>query len=220
MVGARLALAGLVPLSVGIAVNWAKFRHPYMFPLEDQVWTSVNEHRRLALAANGGDLVSPKIFPSTAVNYFRPDGIRFIGAFPFVTLPADPAQSYGGSFLDQTYRTGSVVAFMPLLFLLSAWGLRHVVPTPWRARRSTHAHPAAGRARHPRRHHVLRLHRLPLHLRAGPLLVLGSAIGFTDLARRLQGRGGADDGERWWACSRWRCSGSARTWPCRSPPSA
>ena len=167
MVGARLALAGLVPLSVGIAVNWAKFRHPYMFPLEDQVWTSVNEHRRLALAANGGDLVSPKIFPSTAVNYFRPDGIRFIGSVPVRHAARRPGASYGGSFLDQTYRTGSVVAFMPLLFLLSAWGLVTSFRPAWRAGRPPHAHPAARRARHPRRHHVLRVHRLPLHLRAG-----------------------------------------------------
>ncbi|MGK2949813.1 MAG: hypothetical protein ACSLFP_14680 [Acidimicrobiales bacterium] len=121
--GPRVALAGLAPLSVGIAFNWAKFRHPYMFPLGDQIWTSVNEQRRLALEANGGDLVSLQIFPSTFVNYLRPDGIRFTSLFPFITLPAEPAQSYGGSFLDQTYRTGSVVAFMPLLTLLSIWGM-------------------------------------------------------------------------------------------------
>ena len=31
--------AGLVPLAVGIAYNMLKFGHPYLFPLQDQVWT-------------------------------------------------------------------------------------------------------------------------------------------------------------------------------------
>ena len=105
-----------------MALNWAKFRHPYIFPLEDQVWTSMSAQRRAALDANGGDLVSPSVLPATLVNYFRPDGIRFTSVFPYITLPAEVPQNYGGSFLDQMYRTGSVVAFMPLLVLLTVWG--------------------------------------------------------------------------------------------------
>jgi hypothetical protein len=119
----KLLPAALVPLSIGSAVNWAKFHHPYMFPLQDQLWTRMSVQRRLALAANGGDLVDGRIFFSTAANYFRPNGIRFVPIFPYVTLPADVARSYGGGFLDQTYRTGSVPAFMPLLFLLGMIGL-------------------------------------------------------------------------------------------------
>jgi hypothetical protein len=115
--------AGAVPLVIGIAINWAKFRHPFMFPLDAQVWTDLNEHRREALAANGGGLTGPQFFPSSLVNYFRPDGARVIPLFPYVTLPAEPARAVGGAFLDQTYRTGSVPAFMPLLFVLSIWGL-------------------------------------------------------------------------------------------------
>jgi hypothetical protein len=118
----RLVAAAVLPLLVGVAFNWAKFRHPYMFPLEDQVWTTVNEQRRLALEANGGDLVSPKILPATSAAYLRPDGIRFTQVFPWISLPARPASNYGGSFVDQSYRTGSITAFMPLLFLLSVWG--------------------------------------------------------------------------------------------------
>ncbi len=117
-----LLAASLVPLGIGVALNWAKFRHPYIFPLEDQVWTSMSAQRRAALDANGGDLVSPSVLPATLVNYFRPDGIRFTSVFPFITLPAEVPRNYGGSFLDQMYRTGSVVAFMPLLVLLTVWG--------------------------------------------------------------------------------------------------
>ena len=85
-----------MPLVGGVALNWAKFRHPYIFPLEDQVWTSMSAQRRLALDANGGDLVSPSVLPATLVNYFRPDGIRFTSVFPFITLPAEPAGTTAG----------------------------------------------------------------------------------------------------------------------------
>jgi hypothetical protein len=50
--------------------------------------------------------------------YLRPDGIRFVDYFPFVTLPAHPAPAYHGVVVDQTYRTGSVTAFMPLLMVM------------------------------------------------------------------------------------------------------
>jgi hypothetical protein len=119
---ARLAAAGLVPLLIGVVVNRAKFRHPYMFPLEHQEWTRISSRRRLALRMNGGDITGPQFFVTSLVNYFRPDGVRLVSNFPFVTLPAEPAPSYGGAFLDQWYRTGSVPAFMPLLFGLTIWG--------------------------------------------------------------------------------------------------
>jgi hypothetical protein len=51
--------------------------------------------------------------------YFRPDGIRFVDYFPWVTVPAEPARSYAGAFVDQSYRTGSVTAFMPWLLALT-----------------------------------------------------------------------------------------------------
>lgn len=115
--------AGASPLLVGAAINWAKFRHPYMFPLGDQVWTELNEHRREALARNGGSLTGLQFFPTSLVNYFRPTGIRFTPIFPFITLPAEPAEAVGGAFLDQRYRTGSVTTFMPLLTGLSIVGV-------------------------------------------------------------------------------------------------
>ncbi|MFL6205385.1 MAG: hypothetical protein ACJ739_08530 [Acidimicrobiales bacterium] len=184
----KLLLAGAVPLAIGVGFNWAKFHHPYFFPLEHQAWTHLSAHRRDALAANGGDLVAPNIFPTTAINYFRPDGIRFIGLFPFITLPAKVAQSYGGGYLDQTYRTGSVPAFMPLLFASSIWG----IVTAFRPRSPEGARSA----------------RVPLLVGLAipggimfygylayrytsefvVVLVLAGAIGMVDLARRLAGR--------------------------------
>ncbi|MFT5978292.1 MAG: hypothetical protein ACI83Y_001053 [Candidatus Azotimanducaceae bacterium] len=117
------ALAGAVPLIAGASVNYAKFRHPWLFPLDKQVWTQLSEHRRDALAANGGGLVNLRFFTTGLVNYLRPDGIRFMTIFPYITLPAEPARAYNGAFLDQTYRTGSVTSFMPGLFVLSITGI-------------------------------------------------------------------------------------------------
>lgn len=117
------ALAGALPLIAGASVNYAKFRHPWLFPLDKQVWTQLSEHRRDALAANGGGLVNPRFFTTSLVNYLRPDGIRFTTIFPYITLPAEPARAYNGAFLDQTYRTGSITSFMPGLFVLSITGI-------------------------------------------------------------------------------------------------
>ena len=95
-------------------MNYLKFRHPFLFPLQDQVWTELNEHRREVLAANGGSLVGLQFFPSSLVNYFRPDGIRFTGVLPVGDLPgrAGPGVRRGPR---PELPTGSVTAFMPLL---------------------------------------------------------------------------------------------------------
>jgi len=111
--------AGVLVLLIGVAFNWVKFRHPYLFPLEDQVWTQLNAHRREALDVNGGTITGPQFFPTAFMAYFRIDGVRFVDHFPFITLPAEPAQSYAGAFVDQSYRTGSVTAFMPWLLAMT-----------------------------------------------------------------------------------------------------
>lgn len=114
----RVLAAGMVPLLTGMLINYLKFRHPYMFPLQNQVWTQLNAHRREILAANGGTLAGLQFFPSALVNYFRLDGIRFVDFFPWVTLPPEAAEGHG-AVLDQSSRTGSVPSFMPLLFVLA-----------------------------------------------------------------------------------------------------
>lgn len=157
-----IVLAGLVPLAASATYNWVKFAHPYLFPLQSQVWTQVNAHRRQALEVNGGTITGPQFFLTSLVNYFRPDGIRFVDYFPYVTLPAEPARAYGGAFLDQTYRTGSVTSFMPLLLLLSLVALPVLL------------HP---RARNP----AVAALRWPA---AGAVLVSGGVMGYGYLAHR------------------------------------
>jgi hypothetical protein len=168
-----------------VALNWSKFQHPYLFPLEKQNWTQLNEQRRLALAANGGDLVSLKIFPSTFINYFRPDGIRFSGVFPFIGPPAKVAPSYGGSYLDQVYRTASVVPFMPLLVLLCTWGLITAFRRKGAKGASLLRIPLIGVALIPGAIMFYGYIATRYTSELIPLLALGSAVGYVDLSRRL-----------------------------------
>jgi hypothetical protein len=182
-----LIVGGVVALVAGAAINWAKFRHPYMFPLEHQEWTARNARRRLALRMNGGTITGPQFFLTSLVNYFRPDGIRFVPYFPFVTLPADPARSYGGAFLDQWYRTGSIPSFMPLLFLSTLWGFgamawrRVKAAALWITLVGTLAITGGvmfyGYVAHRYTNEFL------------PVLILGSAIGMVDVAQRIGTRG-------------------------------
>lgn len=119
----RVLLAGLIPLGVSITINMIKFDAIFMFPLKDQVWTQISEQRQAALAANGGSLTGPQFFTTSFMAYFRPDGIRFVDYFPWITLPAEAAPSFHGAVVDQSYRTGSVTAFMPVLLLLTGVAL-------------------------------------------------------------------------------------------------
>lgn len=136
---------GAAALAAGIAYNWVKFRHPFLFPLEDQVWTSLNERRQEALEVNGGTITGPQFFTTSFVAYFRPDGIRFVDYFPWVTLPAEPARGRDGAFLDQSYRTGSVTAFMPWLLLMTTLATVHLFrPGVDAARRALRAPLVAG----------------------------------------------------------------------------
>jgi hypothetical protein len=129
-VGAALVAGGVACLAAGIAVNMAKFGHPFLFPLQDQVWTQLNDHRREALAVNGGTITGTQFFATGLVTYFRLDGIRFVDYFPWVTFPAEPARAVGSAFIDQSYRTGSVTAFMPLLLVMA------LASVPWLLRTS------------------------------------------------------------------------------------
>ena len=182
-----VAGAGLVPLAVGCAVNYAKFGVLFGVSNFDQVFTQVNAYRRTFLASNHNAEAGIHFIPSTLLAYLRPDGIRFTSVFPFITLPAGPPRALGGVLFDRRYRTASLTASMPLLFLLSCWG----VVTAYRPR-------PVGR---------LALARIPLLAAAiagvalfvwgyiapryladfVPFLVLASAVAMADIWRRLAG---------------------------------
>lgn len=116
-------VAGLVPLIVMFVLDWVKFGQLFGFSEADQIWTQVNAHRRYFLAANGGSAFGLQFLPSTLTAYMNPGGLHLSSAFPYITLPTAPAHVVGNVVLDQTYPTASISASMPLLFLLSCWGL-------------------------------------------------------------------------------------------------
>lgn len=183
--GIALVLGGLLALATGIAFNWAKFRHPFMFPLEHQVWTEVNARRRLALALNGGTITGPQFFPTAVVNYLRPDGIRFVPYFPFITLPDEPAPAYAGAFVDQSYRTGGVPAFMPLLVVAALWGVVRVTLIRPLSRLTAIAIPllGAGAITGGVLFYGYLAHRYTNEF--VPAIVVAAAAGFVDIAHRL-----------------------------------
>ncbi len=85
-----MAAAGLIPLVVGCAVNYAKFGVPFGVSNFDQVFTQVNAYRRRFLASNHNAEFGVHFIPSTVLAYLRPDGLRFPSVFPFITLPGRP----------------------------------------------------------------------------------------------------------------------------------
>ncbi len=114
---------GVIGFLAGSAVTYAKFGIPVGLPMAEQVWTSVNAHRRYFLAANGGKAFSFSVLPSTLWAYLQPFGIRLSGIFPYITPPTAPAAQLDGGVLDQFYPTASGTATMPLLIGLGLWGL-------------------------------------------------------------------------------------------------
>ena len=114
---------GFVPFLVSCVVTYAKFGIPIGLPMADQVWATVNAHRRYFLAANGGKAFSFAFLPSTLSAYFQPFGIRFSGLFPFISPPGAPAPWLAGAVMDQSYPTASFTDTSPLLLLLGCWGV-------------------------------------------------------------------------------------------------
>jgi hypothetical protein len=115
--------AGLIPLVVGCVVNYGKFGVWFGVSNTEQVWTHVNAYRRKFLAANHGAEEGTVFVPTNVVTYFRPDGLSLSQTFPFFTLPTSPPTALGGVLFDRLYRTSSLPASTPLLFVLSIWGL-------------------------------------------------------------------------------------------------
>ena len=179
-----VALAGF---AATCAVTYAKFGTPIGLPMADQVWAKINAHRRYFLAANGGKAFSFSFLPSTLTAYLQPFGIRFTSLFPFVTTPTSPAAAIG-AVLDQTYPTASAPPTMPLLFLLSCWGVvsafRPKAPVPFRLTRIVLLTCAACTAG------VLLWGYIGERYLADfmPLLIVASGVGLIEIWRRFEGR--------------------------------
>jgi hypothetical protein len=116
--------AWLVPVVAATIMNEVKFGIPFGVPLSEQVFTSLNVHRRVVLAHSGGKGLGLQYFPSELWAYvLNPAGIRLTRIFPYITLPATTPRVIGGAIFDRLDRTASMPESMPLLFLLSCWGV-------------------------------------------------------------------------------------------------
>ncbi len=180
--------AGLIPLVLGCAFNYAKFGVPFGVPITDQVWSHVNAYRQRFLVANHNSEVGTVYAPTNIVTYFRPDNLSISRVFPFITLPTSPPKALNGILFDKLYRTASVPASTPLLFLLSVWGLvtafrPHAIGKVARTRLLLVAAGSAGAAL------MLWGYIGPRYLGDFvPFLVLASAVALADIFRRLEGR--------------------------------
>ena len=181
------SLAGLIPLVLACALNYAKFGVPFGVPITDQVWSHVNAYRQKFLVANHNSEVGTEYVPTNVVTYLGLDNLSLSRVFPFVTLPTSPPKALGGVLFDKLYRTASVPASTPLLFLLSIWGL----VTAFRPRavgQVAYPPPSSGRGQCGCCADVVGLHRSEILGDFVPFLVLASAVGLADIFRRLEGR--------------------------------
>jgi hypothetical protein len=179
--------AGVIPLAIGCAVNYSKFGVLFGVSNFEQVWTHVNAYRRKFLAANHDAEEGTIFVPTNIVTYFRPNGLSLSRVFPFVTLPASPPTAVNGVLFDRLYRTASLPASTPLLFLLSIWGLVTAfrpksIGKVARTRLLLLAAGSAGAAL------MLWGYIGPRYLGDFvPFLVLASAVAMADIFRRLEG---------------------------------
>ena len=185
--GMWLAAGGAMSIVVGSAVNMAKFGHVFRFPLDKQLWTKMSIHRRLVLQANDGRIDGPQFIATTLRAYFRPDGVRFVRHFPFITPPATPPSPVGDVTLDESFRTASITATMPFLLVLAVWGLVVVVRS-----RGT----GIAKVRLPLAGTILLLYGVVAFGYVAPrytsefipALAFAGAVGVVDISRRLAGR--------------------------------
>jgi hypothetical protein len=116
-----IPIAGIAAVSVivGSAINWAKSGSLFGLPVSE--YTAFHVLHESAI--NGGHYFSVLYFPSALYAYLQPGGIRLTSLFPFLTLPGGPTRVIGDVMFDSRTRTASVVASMPLLFILSCTGV-------------------------------------------------------------------------------------------------
>jgi hypothetical protein len=129
-------VAAFVPLALYATINYLKFHTLFSVPFWGQGFTMADPDRQQFLRVNGGTLFGMKWAPTTAVQYLRPDAIRFTGVFPFVDFPPR-ATPFSGVAFDLVDYSSSIPASMPVLTILAIVGIVVLF------RRST-AEPGAG----------------------------------------------------------------------------
>jgi hypothetical protein len=123
-------VACILPVLLYAGLNLVKFGTVASVPWEDQVYTSINSHRREFLAANDGGFFGLQFAPTTVVEYLRPDAFERQAQFPWLGFRTDMIGrlvGYRGTRFDSITPTGSIPVSFPLLCALSAAGLIAIV---------------------------------------------------------------------------------------------
>jgi hypothetical protein len=129
-----LAAAAALPMVAYCAVNYAKFNRLFSIPFDAQRFSEIDPARQEFLRVNGGTMFGLQFAPTTALQYLRPDAIRFTGHFPFLDFARFPGPVIGDVTFDLIDRSSSVPTAMPLLTVLAAIGLVTLFrPSAWRA---------------------------------------------------------------------------------------
>ena len=176
--------AGLVPLAISCLVDYAKFGIFFGLSASDQL-----AYQDFGLNHVGnGSYFGLRYLPTTLFAYFRPTGLRLSTVFPFITPPSAQARAVGGVQLFGSDRVSSITAAMPLLFLLSIWGVVSVFKS--RSGRGAPALRIALTAAAVAGVVVLVYGWIANRFISDllPFLILASAIGMIDVWRQLEGR--------------------------------
>ena len=117
-------LAALVPFALYGMVNAIKFGSAFGLPPYEKQDIILRDFapRLAAMKANGGSLFGLQYAPTILLHYFRPDGIRFTGLFPFVNFPPT-AHVVGDAVFESRNPTASLTATSPILVLLAVGGV-------------------------------------------------------------------------------------------------
>jgi hypothetical protein len=118
-----------VPVALYAYVNYSKFGTLFGPPSVKNQDLLLSPARKAALAANGGDLFGLKFAPTIALQYLRPDAIRFDRLFPWVTF-APPARVIGGVTFEDRGFSASVPTTATLLVVLAVVGMIAVLRAP------------------------------------------------------------------------------------------
>ncbi len=136
-----LALAGLlfVPVLLSAAINLAKFGNLTSVPYTKHQAISADPARLARLNHNGG-LLNPRFIPTTTLQYFRPDALRFGTTPPWISVRfgAWSKLAAGSHHYDGIENHTSIPATMPALTALALLGTFEVFRRQRRSRRPTH----------------------------------------------------------------------------------
>ena len=199
------AVAAATPIGVYAVINWIKFHTLFSVPFYGQGFTILDDRRRAFLDHNNGTLFGLKFWPTSLVQYVKPNAFSLTRTFPFIDFPAK-AKPFGGVEFDLVDYSSSAPWSMPVFVLLAVIGVALLV------RRSTRR-PARGSPRF--RGPVIgalfgALTILPFGYIANryladclPVLLIAGLIGLHALLPRVAsgGRRRVDSSARCWRCS-------------------